>query len=189
MKKLLIACLAAVALQVPAVEVAGMKFDETAKVAGQDLVLNGIGIRIKYMIAKVYVAALYTPKKTSDAEAVITGAGVRRMSMTMLRTIQLEDLYKSLSEGMINNSTPAEFAALAARMKVVKAKLDEVGSLEKGDVVNMDFTHSKGVIITVKGKPTEVIEGEDFSRILLGIWFGKKPIQEDLKAKLLGAGT
>ena len=53
-----------------ALELKGVKVDETAKVGGTALVLNGAGLRTKLMF-KVYVAALYlTQKQTSVAECI-----------------------------------------------------------------------------------------------------------------------
>ena len=45
-----------------AIEVAGVKVDEGAEVAGSRLVLNGAGIRYK-AVFKVYVAGLYLNRK------------------------------------------------------------------------------------------------------------------------------
>jgi hypothetical protein len=185
MKRFFLMLLAACCLQAGAVEYAGMKIDDTAKVAGKDLVLNGYGLRIKYVIVKAYVGALYVPEKTKDGDAVIASNAPRRMSMTMLRKIQVDDLYKSLVEGMNNNATPAEMAALAPQLKQVKEGFDTVNTLDKGDMVTMDFLPGKGSVISVKGKPFETIEGDNFSRAILRIWFGKRPIQEDLKSNLL----
>jgi hypothetical protein len=158
-------------------------------VGGQELVLNGYGLRIKYVVVKAYVGALYTPKKIADGDLVVNANVPRRMSMTMLRKIQLDDLYKSLIEGMTNNSTPAEMTALAPKIKQIKDGFDALPVLEKGDTITIDFLPVKGMIITVRGKPFETIKGDDISRAVLRIWFGKKPIQDDLKEKLLGLAT
>ena len=60
-----------------ALEVKGVKVDETAQVGGTSLVLNGAGIRTK-MVFKVYVAALYLTQKQTDANAVISDTGSKR---------------------------------------------------------------------------------------------------------------
>ena len=44
-----------------ALEVKGVKVDETAQVGGNALVLNGAGVRTK-MVFKVYVAAVFNAK-------------------------------------------------------------------------------------------------------------------------------
>lgn len=55
-------CLSALAISSQALEVKGVKVDETAQVGGAALELNGAGVRTK-MIFKVYVAALYLGQK------------------------------------------------------------------------------------------------------------------------------
>ena len=68
------------ALSANAVEVKGVKVDETAQVGGSALVLNGAGVRTKLMF-KVYVAGLYLTQKQADANAVINDTGNKRVSM------------------------------------------------------------------------------------------------------------
>jgi hypothetical protein len=186
MKKLFALLALAVSLAVPAAELAGVKVDDTVKVGGKDLQLNGMGVRIKYMVAKVYVGAFYAPQKLRDGDAVLNSREPRRMALTMLRKVESEDLHKSLIEGMQNNSSPAEMKALEGRMNEMAQNIRSVPLVDKGDIVVLDFLPGKGVQISVKGQVKDVIQGDDFARALLAIWFGKKPIQEDLKAKLLG---
>jgi hypothetical protein len=118
---------------------------------------------------------------------VIGATTPRRMALTMLRKIELADLYKSLVEGVANNATPAELASFAPQMKKIKDGFDTVTTMEKGDQITLDAIPGKGLVVSVRGKPFDTIEGDDFARALLRIWFGKKPIQDDLKAHLLGA--
>ncbi len=54
-----------------AVEISGMKIPDSAKVEGQELKLNGAGIRTR-MFIKVYVGALYLEQKMNAADAVIS---------------------------------------------------------------------------------------------------------------------
>jgi len=167
-------------------ELSGVKVEDTVKVDGTDLHLNGMAIRIKYMVAKVYVAALYTPQKSSDGEAVINATTPRRMHLTMLRKVEAEDVYKSFVEGMRTNNSPEEMTALAPKIAEFSTLFTSFKNLENGDSVLLDFLPGKGTQVTVKGKLAEVIPGEDFSHALLRIWFGMKPLQEDLRKKLLG---
>ena len=53
----------------------GKNFADKATVKGSELVLNGIGTRIAFMVVKVYVAALYVDKKTNNAEEILKSAG------------------------------------------------------------------------------------------------------------------
>jgi hypothetical protein len=54
----------------PAAEVGAVKLDDRTAVGGQELVLNGAGIRTR-AIFKVYVASLYLPQKAGDLQGVL----------------------------------------------------------------------------------------------------------------------
>jgi len=74
------------ALPISAAEVAGVKVGDNAQVGAQTLVLNGAGIRSKWMF-KVYVGALYLPQKQASAEAIIADERVHRVALHMLRDL------------------------------------------------------------------------------------------------------
>ena len=65
----LIAALAA-ATSAAAIDVDGVKIDDKVGVGGQELVLNGAGVR-KRAIFKVYVGSLYVPTKARTAQEVL----------------------------------------------------------------------------------------------------------------------
>ena len=99
-----------------AVEIKGVKVDETAQVGGSALVLNGAGLRQK-MVFKVYVGALYLAQKQADATAVINDTGNKRVSMHFLRELSAEALLKGMNEGFTDNNNAAEMAAIEPQMK------------------------------------------------------------------------
>ena len=68
-----------------AADVGGVKLDDKMSLGGQELVLNGAGIRTKVMF-KVYVGSLYVPAKASTAAAVYAKAP-RRVQLNMLRDV------------------------------------------------------------------------------------------------------
>ena len=68
--KALLLCLALAATSVQAVEIAGVKIDETAQAGNTALKLNGAGIRYKFLF-KVYVCALYLTDTKSTTDAVL----------------------------------------------------------------------------------------------------------------------
>ena len=64
---------------VQAVEVGGIKLDDSVKLADKDLKLNGAGIRTK-VVFKVYAAGLYLTEKKSTTADVLALAGPRRVA-------------------------------------------------------------------------------------------------------------
>ena len=57
-----------------AVEVANVKYESTLDLAGQKLVLNGAGIRYKFVV-KVYTAGLYLTHKAGTTAEVLSAPG------------------------------------------------------------------------------------------------------------------
>ena len=173
-----------------ALEIAGQTVPATAEVAGKQLVLNGAGKRVKFAIADVYVAALYTTAKTTDAAAIITPtpSAPRRIELRMLRTVGASTMFDSFKDGMEANIAGGEagMKQYAPQIAALSKIFDDAKSAAKGDAIQIDFIPAQGTLITIRGKPHPVIPGDDFAAAMLSIWLGKNPAQDSLKKKLLG---
>jgi hypothetical protein len=189
MRRFLFAAIFVVALTgVRAAEVAGVKLDDRLRLApgGPELVLNGAGIRTRVFF-KVYVGALYLPEKKVAASDVLALAGPKRVAMAMLRDLTAQQLSEALAEGISNNSSAAEQAALKARVDELLAIMNSLGEAKKGDAITLDYLPQSGTRVVVNGQPRgKPIAGEDFYRALLRIWLGDKPVDDDLKKGMLG---
>ncbi|GAB4119673.1 MAG: chalcone isomerase family protein [Sideroxydans sp.] len=173
------------ALPVFAVEVAGVKMNDSVQVGAQALVLNGAGVRKKWMF-KVYVGALYLPQKQASAEAVIADEHAHRVALHMLRDLGSKKLYGAFIEAIEANHTPAELLALDAELKQMAQIFESIGEVVQGDVIALDYLPGNGTQISVNGAPRGTIAGAAFNRALLKIWLGGKPAQESLKKEMLG---
>jgi hypothetical protein len=189
-KHLLIMAVAALCFNLaPAVEVAGVKFDDKVRVGNSDTVLNGAGLR-KKVIVKVYAMALYLPEKRSDAEAVMAAKGAKRISINLLRDLTGQQFVEALQEGMANTHSEAEMAGLRDRLKQFSDSMLAVGEAKTGTSVVIDWIPEGGTRLTVNGQAKgKDIAGEDFYKALLKIWLGNKPVQDDLKQALLGKAS
>ena len=49
-----------------AIEIAGVNITPKTEIAGEELQLNGYGIRKKFVFVKVYVGSLYTSQKATS---------------------------------------------------------------------------------------------------------------------------
>jgi hypothetical protein len=170
-----------------ATDIGGVQLPDKAQVGGSDLVLNGGGIRVKFSIAKVYVAGLYVPAKTTDANAVIKSTAPRRVQLVMLRDVAANTLQESLIEALEANTSPAEFKGYQPQVKQMNAIFSTAKDANKGDIILLDLLPGKGTQISVRGKAQDVIPGDDFASALLKIWLGAKPVSADLKKGLLGS--
>lgn len=175
-------CLSAQAF---AVTVGGVKLEEKIHLDKSDLVLNGAGIRSK-AIFNIYVAALYVEKKNRRAEALLADSGTRRVELHVLYRLTAGEFMEAFNKAINANLTPEEYVPVAARLIHFSRAFREVGEVDKGSVILIDYIPSIGTVLTVNGKERERIVGEDFYRAMLKIWLGKSPVQDSLKKALLG---
>jgi len=176
----------ALGAQAATVDVQGVKLEDTIEMQGSRLQLNGAGTRFK-AIFKVYVAGLYLGKKATTPEEVVSQPGPKRLSMTMLRTIDSRELGKLLTRGMEDNVDKAAMSKLIPGL----IRMGEIFAAQKplvaGDQLTIDWVPGAGSVITVKG----VVQGEpfkeaEFFRALMMIWLGSVPADNGLKDALLG---
>lgn len=192
MKKLLATAGLALALlgiaPAHAIEAGGVNFADQTRVGSSDLVANGAGLRKKLFI-KVYAMALYLPGKQGDADAAIAARGAKRISIQLLRDLSAQQFVDALNEGVAENHSATELAALKERLKQFSDAMLGVGEAKSGSVVQLDWLPETGTRLTVNGQQRgRDIAGEDFYGALLKIWLGRKPVQDDLKSALLGRG-
>ena len=167
-----------------ALELKGVKIDETAQVGGSALVLNGAGVRTKLMF-KVYVAGLYLTQKQVDANAVINDTGNKRVSMHFLRELSSEKLLHGMNEGFEDNNSTAEMTAIELQMKAFRQMMTSAKAVKEGDVIVLDLTNA-GTQVSINGKVLGSIEGTAFNQALLRVWLGGNPVDAALKKAMLG---
>ncbi|MEN4920813.1 chalcone isomerase family protein [Achromobacter spanius] len=165
-------------------EVAGVRVPEHLSEGGHALVLNGAGLRTRFVV-KVYVAALYVTARTSDAAALINSTEPRRMRLQLLRDVDSKSLDGTLQDGLRDNTTAQELAALKEPAQRLSGLMAEIGAAREGDVIDLDFD-AQGVAIASNGKRRGRIDDPAFARALLRVWLGDSPAQASLKKALLG---
>lgn len=188
LKKLLagFACLL-LAGQVSAVEVAGVKLEDTNKVGGKDLVLNGAGVRTK-AIFKVYVAGLYLTEKKTTVADILAMTGPRRVTLVMMRDVSADDFGQSFITGLNNNADKAEKTKIINQTAQFGEMFTLLPGIKKGDVLTLDWIPGSGTVSTLNGKKMgEVIPDVAFYNAVLKIWLGENPADSSLKPRLLGA--
>lgn len=178
--------LAAFAAPAAQIDVAGVKLDEALDLHGSKLQLNGAGIRYK-AIFKVYTAGLYLSKKAGTPEEVLAAPGAKRISITMLRDIDSNELGKLFTRGVEDNSPKAEMSQLIPGLLRMSQIFSDQKQLKTGDTFTVDWVPSSGTVISVKGVPQgEPIKEQAFFNSLVRIWLGPSPADWKLKDALLG---
>ena len=179
-------CLLAVCAQAAPTEIAGVKFDNPIELAGTKLQLNGAGVRYK-AVFQVYAAGLYLTQAAHTTEAVLATPGPKRMSITMLRSIDSAELGKLFTRGVEDNAPRGEMSKLVPGLLRMGQIFSDQKTLSKGDNFVIDWIPGTGTVITVKGKPQgEPFKEPEFFNALLKIWLGPNPADWKLKDAMLG---
>ncbi len=165
--------------------VGGIKFDPEVTVAGQKLQLNGAGLRIR-AVFRVYAAGLYTPTKMTKNEDVLK-PGVKRFQMVALRDVKGDEFGKLFTRAMEDNATREEFTKSINSVIRMGQIFADAKQFAKGDVIILDFNPTAGLSVLHKGRPLgEPFREAEFQSLMLKIWFGPKPVDNELRKALLG---
>ena len=158
---------------------AGVTLPDTKTVAGQTLVLNGLGLREKLFI-DIYVGGLYLPSKTTDGQKAIDVDAPKQIVMQFVYALTAEDLAKTMRESLAK-----------AGSAEVRAKADTLAgwmeAVEPGDQIILEYVPGTGTSVIVKGKTKGTLAGTDMMKALFGIYLGPNPPTTDLKKGLLGS--
>ncbi len=168
------------------IDVAGVRYAPTAPVGNANLMLNGAGIRYKFVI-KVYTAGLYLGAKAATPEAVLAATGPKRLHVVMLRDIDANELGRLFTRGMQDNSPKEEFAKSIAGTLRLADIFSAKKKLVAGDNFSIDWVPGTGTTVLVNGKPQgDAIKEPEFFTALMRIWLGASPADRVLKEALLG---
>lgn len=169
-----------------AVIVEGQAFERRVRVAGQDLLLNGTGVRAVAWF-KGYAAGLYLASRCSTAAQAVALPGAKRLQLRMLQDVPAAEFVKAFRKGIERNVEPADLPALAEAMRRFEAQVTGVGKVRKGDRVDLDLEPGRGTAFSLNGTLRgEAIAGEDLYAALLRSFVGERPYDGKLKAGLLG---
>jgi hypothetical protein len=164
----------------------GAKFETTTEVAGQKLVLNGVGVRYR-AVFKVYGAGIYLKAKSDTADGVIKMDGAKRVMLKLLRDVDGKDLGKAFTDGMEKNLVPEERARTINGIFKFGQIFQDVKRASSGTAIHVDWVPNTGAVVYFDGKQVgETIKEPEFYNALLRIWLGEKPADDKLKDQLLG---
>ena len=181
-----IAAALALAQTAIALDIVGVKLDDSVKLDNTNLKLNGAGVRTKVFF-KVYAAGLYLSDKKSTLQDVLDAQGPRRIELVMLRDVSSSDFSEAFTQGLNANSDNNEKARLAAQIVKFENLFASTPTVKKGDVITVDWMPAIGTVVQLNGKSlSEPLPELAFYNAMLKIWLGDQPVDEHLKPLLLG---
>ncbi len=158
--------------------------DEYSTDDGQQLVLNGVGLREKLWI-DVYVGSLYLQAKSDDVAEILSKPGPWRIQLDFVyKEVAQKKLLDSWRDGFEKNQSTENLQQLQARIDQFYAYFD--ASAVAKDRYAFDYIPGTGTRISKNQQVLGVITGEDFKNALLEIWLGNHPADKNLKKGILG---
>ncbi|MGH9522503.1 MAG: chalcone isomerase family protein [Terriglobales bacterium] len=171
----------AATLELRPAELAGINLPDTAQTGTTKLVLNGLGLRKKYMV-KVYVAGLYIERKSSDPRTILRNDAPKRVVMQFVRDVSKQQLTDAFEESFRDNTPQAA--------KTVRPDIDRfLGALEpvhNGDQIVFTYIPGQGTTFALNGHEKLAIATPLFAEVLWSVWLGPKPPSADLQKGMLG---
>jgi hypothetical protein len=168
------------------VVVEGARYDASVVLAGQPLVLNGVGVR-KRFVFDIYVGGLYVAKKAARTEELVGQPGPKRVALRFLRDVEGDLFVNSLHVGLKANHSEAELARWQKQIETLTTTIKTIALARRGDTVYFDFTPQDGTRVSVNGVTRgPLIPGEDFYAAVLRVWLGETPADAGLKKGMLG---
>jgi Chalcone isomerase-like len=149
---------------------------------------NGAGVRSIHMFGwefKVYVAGFYTSTPLDSAESVfeaLDDGNHMLFDFTFLRSVnqgRVTDAWKQQLEHSVEYTYPAY-------QNDRDFFIERFGPIEHGGTETIQLLADGRTIIIDQGVQKGVIEGRDFQKAFLSMWFGAKAVAPELKAGLLG---
>jgi hypothetical protein len=183
-RTLLLSSLLAVASgAVQASECKGVDFPGHLQVGGNDLTLNGLGMRkATFLKVNVYVGALYVAHPAHDPQPLIDPGTPAEMILHFVRNVGVGDLRDAWTEGF-EKVAKDQLPALNARIATLRGWMS---NMEKGQRLTFTRLPGVGIQVDVNGVVKGTIPGDDFARALIAIWLGPNPADPELKSGLLG---
>ncbi len=164
-------------------ECLGISFPDQAVSEAGPLVLNGLGVREATMFrVNVYVAALYLPKTSNDAAAILAAPGPYELILHFVRDVDAGDIGKGWAEGFDRNAH-AQLPVLQERIGTLTKWMTDI---KAGQRLQFLFEPGVGLQVIVNGIAKGTISGDDFAKTFLSIWLGIPPNAEVREGMLGG---
>jgi hypothetical protein len=185
MKKILLAALALLGTYTATAQqtINGVNVEKNITVEGQELELNGAGLREKLWF-DLYVGALYVTTRSSDGNSLVAA------NMPMVITLDITDeavtqekMKSSVEDGFGDSCTSKQQKAIQSEINTFIGFFKD--AIVKGDHFEIAYLPAKGTVVSKNGTALGVIQGLKFKKGLFGIWLGNDPADEDLKAGML----
>lgn len=161
----------------------GVAFPERVALADRELPLRGVGALRYGLFFKAYVAALYAD--AGPPQALLYPATPRRLEIVYFVDIASERIAAFAEQRLQEQLGPERWRRLAPRVRDWHGRFRDV---EAGDRYVMAY-HAGTLSLVLNGETLARVEDPQLASAYFGLWLGTRPIDDTLRAALLGDGA
>ena len=187
MKKCLLLAFLLATAQSNALQIEGVNVAPQATVNGQVLRLNGAGLRTVVLLIvpiKAYVASFYAPSPLRSNSAVLASPGPLQFNFTFLQGVSQSQVAQAW-QAQFDDSLSYKYSGLA---NDIAAFTRFFGPIKPMGTQTVEFVGTTTRVIE-NGQLKGTINGRDFQKAFLSLWFGSNPVMPSLKSALLGSSS
>ena len=179
--KTLVLSLLFLSLSIHAREVEGVKIAPTMKCEGKDVPISGAGVRTAtFLKVRIFVLAVYAPQKIKTGQGSELDQRPLCFEMTYLRAFDNEDVDKAW-DFQFEESAQYQYPNLKDHIMDIKKFFGEI----KGDRRQSFSLTEDATKVYENGELKGEIQGKEFQKSFLSIWFGKNPPTKHLQEEIL----
>ncbi|MBW1296579.1 chalcone isomerase family protein [Aquimarina litoralis] len=152
--------------------------------SGEDLSINGAGLREKFFF-DIYAGGLYLKKKSDSGNAIAAADETMAIKLHILSGMMSRSKMAGALRDGFKKSTNGNTTSLDKRINTFIGFIKD--EIEEGQIYDIVYEKGKGSVIYKDGVEKGYVEGLDFKEALFKIWIGDNPADKGLKNEMLGA--
>ena len=171
------------------VEIDGVKYASAFKIDGRTVLLNGAATKTSKLGVRDFSVAIYAEKKAGSVDALCTMRGSKRISYKILRRMTADGM-GFLTRSAEANLDRTDYVKALGGLARLAALLGSHPSFVDGDTLALDYQPGVGTFFSLNGKrDNQPVKEPEFFKAMLLVWVGDKPVDQRMKAEILGAWT
>ena len=165
-------------------EISGITMPDKLSADGQEMILNGAGVREKFFM-DIYVGGLYLQEKSSNAADIIKAKTPMAIRLHIVSGLVSSEKMSDATREGFEKATDNDLSGIEDKVDrfIALFKQEEI---TKKDVFEFIYQPDRGVKVYKNEKHLDTLEGYDFKKALFGIWLSDDPVQDSLKEGMLG---
>ena len=162
------------------------EFPASIMLAGRALALNGSGSRHS-LTHRIYDVALYAPAPARSVEDLLSQEGPKALRLLLRRDMPATEFGQMMLRGIADANPRDDVMRQLVGVSQVGGMFGSRNQLQAGDSFTFQYLPGVGTVLLVNDKVVgDVVRDRGFYALMMRVWLGRQPVDERLKAALLG---